>query len=72
MSKEGLTIDPNATTAVEVFRIMPNLRWVEKTENIQYDISGNPMMGWTVKVLQQLHLGDMGTEKWEDVPTVTE
>jgi len=72
MSKEKLTIDPNATTTVEVFRIMPNLRWVEKTETIQYDISGNPMMGRTVKVLQQLHLGAMGTEKWEDVPTVTE
>ena len=59
---DNITIDPNASIAVECFRVMPNIRWIER----DYDKIS------TIKVLQQLHLGDMGTEKWEDVPTVTE
>jgi hypothetical protein len=72
MSEDMLTIDPGATIAVEVFKIMPNLRWIERTETIHTDRSGNVMTGKTFKVLQQLHFGNMGTEKWEDVPMVKE
>lgn len=44
----------------ESFRVMPNLRWVERFTTKK------------MKVLQQLHLGDRGTERWEDVPTEIE
>ena len=67
-----ITIDPNATVAAESFRVMPNLRWIERDEAVEVDLEGNIMSSRRVKVLQQLQLGNMGTEKWEGVPTITE
>jgi hypothetical protein len=63
-----ITIDPNANVWVENFKAMPNLRWVER-EVVINDVHN---VAKTVKVLQQLHLGDRGTQRWEDVPTETE
>lgn len=66
MSKEQTLIEVGG---VETFRVMPNLRWIERDEIIETDLEGNVITAKTIKVLQQLHYGDRGTELWEDVPT---
>ncbi len=54
--------------SVENFEVTPQLRWVEKWRPIDEKESNIYMQEY--KVLQQLHRGNRGTEKWEDVPSI--
>ena len=53
---------------LESFEITPQLRWVEKW--IPIDEKQTDIYTQEYKVLQQLHRGNRGTEKWEDVPSI--
>lgn len=57
--KTQLITNPNASIAIEIFHITPQIRWQVRLKDNKH-----------IKVLQQLHLGNMGTEQWTDVPII--
>ena len=54
--------------SIESFVVTPQLRWVEKWKTIHEN--ENDVYIQEYKVLQQLHQGNRGTQKWEDIPSI--
>lgn len=61
------TID-NTGSNYESFTITPGLRFVERDAGT---LDGTSLRR-TIRVLQQMHQGSNGTQRWEDVPLVRE